>query len=159
MSRENLVNPMLRLPEAELSPLGDGPPLRVWSGVTPVGCVLLHDVGCEPCAGYLRRLRATAVLSGKEVRAVVCGLGQGLTHLLVAEQPAEALVLAFADPQRTMTAALRLPPPAWLVADRWGAVLVQRSAGDTHDWPDPGEIADWITFAATQCPECQGEAY
>lgn len=48
-------------------------------------------------------------------------------------------------------------PAAWLaVVDEWGEVFHTVEVGPDHAFPGPSELADWVRFLATQCPECEG---
>jgi hypothetical protein len=69
----------------------------------------------------------------------------------LAELPDTALVITTAEVPG-------LPPPAVLIADRWGEIVHVASATRTRELPDADEIADWISHIRTRCPECEGEA-
>jgi hypothetical protein len=51
-----------------------------------------------------------------------------------------------------------VPAPAVIVADRWGEVYFAAGGAEARDLPAPGEVVEWATFVAHECPECQGEA-
>jgi hypothetical protein len=49
-----------------------------------------------------------------------------------------------------------LPRPGALVADRWGEIFhVAPAEPGTLDVVD---LADWVRFVQSKCPECEGEA-
>ena len=50
-----------------------------------------------------------------------------------------------------------LPPPAVLIADRWGEI-VHVAASDASSLPGAGDLLEWIDYLERRCPECEGEA-
>lgn len=58
----------------------------------------------------------------------------------------------------TADAVPSVPPPAVVVADRWGEVYFAAGGPTARELPAPAEIIEWVTFVAHECPECQGEA-
>lgn len=118
---------------------------------------MLHDEGCEACRGYLDCLSAHSLLAQHAVYAIVATAprrvwpdGKRLNVSLG--------IRLLADPDGVVASAVGATPPAWLVADPWGAVQCVRPVGVAHDWPTPTEIAEWLEYVDAQCPECQGEA-
>ncbi|HXE79752.1 MAG TPA: hypothetical protein VNK41_03310 [Vicinamibacterales bacterium] len=51
-----------------------------------------------------------------------------------------------------------LPPPAVLVADRWGEIAHVASAQRAADLPDAAALLEWLEWLEYRCPECEGEA-
>lgn len=51
-----------------------------------------------------------------------------------------------------------LPPPAVLIADRWGEIVMTDSARDVASLPKADDLVEWARFVAHACPECEGEA-
>jgi len=89
--------------------------------------------------------------------------------LLIAVPPGEASVHSLAQLGRDLegndTAVVvttdpipGVPPPAVVVADRWGEIQYIQTAGRVADLPDAAELGDWLDYLRYQCPECQGEA-
>lgn len=52
-----------------------------------------------------------------------------------------------------------LPPPAVVVADRWGEIAYVSRGRDVTDLPSADELVDWIQYVQRKCPECEGEAF
>jgi hypothetical protein len=50
-----------------------------------------------------------------------------------------------------------LPPPAVLVADRWGEIQAVWTAESPAGLPDPQELLEWLAHIQHACPECEGE--
>ena len=48
--------------------------------------------------------------------------------------------------------------PGVLVADRWGEVMFAAAGDGVAALPAPGEIAEWVRYVRTKCPECEGES-
>jgi hypothetical protein len=46
-----------------------------------------------------------------------------------------------------------------LVADRWGEIHFASGASGAAGGPQPDELAEWLAYVRTECPECQGEAW
>jgi hypothetical protein len=51
-----------------------------------------------------------------------------------------------------------MPCPGVLIADRWGEIVFVVEAAEVRLLPAPQELADWLTFVQSRCPECEGEA-
>ena len=51
-----------------------------------------------------------------------------------------------------------IPSPGVVVADRWGEIYYLKGAGRAVDLPTPGDLAGWLRYVQSECPECQGEA-
>jgi hypothetical protein len=51
-----------------------------------------------------------------------------------------------------------LESPAVVVADRWGEVFLAVTSAAVTGLPDPDELAEWLRFVQSQCPECEGES-
>ncbi len=49
-------------------------------------------------------------------------------------------------------------PPAAVVADRWGEILMVAEERHLTDLPSPADLIEWLRYAEHQCPECEGEA-
>jgi hypothetical protein len=152
VSRAELVNPVRRLPDLMLPALTDGTTMRLLPGDGPVACVLVHHPGCAACRLFLARLADRAFGASDRVRAVAAfdaahelADGTGLPILL--------------DRAHEVARAVGLEAPAWLVADAWGAILADGRAGDGHGWPDAAAIVEWLEWARSRCPECEGEAF
>jgi hypothetical protein len=50
-----------------------------------------------------------------------------------------------------------IPSPGVVVADRWGEIYYVTSAERAADLPRPDELAEWLRYVRSECPECQGE--
>jgi hypothetical protein len=50
-----------------------------------------------------------------------------------------------------------VPRPGIVIADRWGEIqtVMSRRAGEG---PSIEELADWLSYVQSRCPECEGEA-
>ena len=51
-----------------------------------------------------------------------------------------------------------MPCPGVLIADRWGEIVFVAEAAEVRLLPPPHELAEWLTFVQSRCPECEGEA-
>jgi hypothetical protein len=51
-----------------------------------------------------------------------------------------------------------ISPPAVIVADRWGEIVLAVENSEIADFPAPQELIEWLTYVSNQCPECEGEA-
>lgn len=56
----------------------------------------------------------------------------------------------------TDDAALGLPAPTLIIADRWGEIVHRESpvAGGILQLSDVDEVLSWVQFVRMQCPEC-----
>ena len=51
-----------------------------------------------------------------------------------------------------------VPPPAVVIADRWGEIVHVARASHAGELPLPRELGEWVDYVQRQCPECEGEA-
>ncbi|HEX6134688.1 MAG TPA: hypothetical protein VFZ24_12030 [Longimicrobiales bacterium] len=121
------------------------------SGRGPRIIIVAHGVDCAECAAYAARLageedalnewgaRVTVVAPDGE-RAIAAPLAASGVEVLLSRDPAGTFGIA---------------PAALVVTDEWGEVYFSIRAGSGHEFPDPGEVIDWIRFVAIQCPECE----
>lgn len=156
---EELKNPVHRLPHLELMAAGGG--LRHVHGSrrrSPV-LVLVHPEGCAGCSGYLADLaRSHAEIEEWDGEVLVVSPdppAEPDSTVSLADHPFTRLH----DPEGRLATALRIEPPAIVVADQWGEIRLLEPAGPDHRFCAPSEIVDWMRFIAIECPECQGEAY
>ncbi len=158
--RSRLVNPGNRLPNLSLPDTSRHHRQSLLApGVSATVVVLTHASGCAECRAYLDTLAANRQsLLDWEGRVVV----------VLPEPPEEAErsaelelqpFLLLADPDARVTSAAKVEPPATIIADRSGEVHISHEAGAQHQFLPPNEVEDWVRYLATQCPECQGEAF
>jgi hypothetical protein len=110
-----------------------------------VAVCFLHD-GCEPCAGYARKL---ADLEGElrevDARAVVVLSESGVLDLPV--------WIDVRGRARQRFLGLGAELPVLLVVDRYGAG-VRSFPSASHAFPLPEEVVATLRHLAFQCPEC-----
>ncbi|MGH9374390.1 MAG: hypothetical protein ACRD15_22970, partial [Vicinamibacterales bacterium] len=51
-----------------------------------------------------------------------------------------------------------VPPPAVVVADRWGEAALVASGQIAADLPAADELVEWLHSVQIRCPECEGES-
>lgn len=51
-----------------------------------------------------------------------------------------------------------VPPPAVVVADRWGEVHFAAKSDSVEGLPSPEELIEWLEYLQVKCPECEGES-
>jgi hypothetical protein len=51
-----------------------------------------------------------------------------------------------------------LPSPGVALADAWGELHLVAAADSVADLPSPDDIAQWLEYVRSRCPECEGEA-
>jgi hypothetical protein len=146
-----------RLPEITLAAAGDGGEFVLRPRNRQALVVLtLHGGECGECARALSDLMASAAEMREwdgHVIAVVAG--ERVPAGIRAAQRDGCVVVS--DAGRALTTR-GIPTPAVLIADQWGELALVHDAGESHDFPTPDEIVEWLRFLAIQCPECQGEA-
>ncbi|MCS6954050.1 MAG: hypothetical protein RMK57_15795 [Bryobacterales bacterium] len=133
------------LPDLTLPSIGDraAVALRPTLGRTTV--LFVPDLeGCPPCQRYLDELVALAeefaVWEARLLVAVRPPLAYRLPHFAIPVQDAD---------ERFAGAHL----PAVLVADRYGQLWDAVSAGASHRFPPSRDLAEWVKYLATLCPE------
>lgn len=151
MSRSDLLNPPRMLPDMVL-PDRSGTPRRVRaSGDRSVLLVLVHS-RCHTCREWLERL-------GEQKDEVEDWKGE---MKVVASSPEENRLDAFTllvDPRGRLATALGVTEPAVVIADQWGGIHEADQAGEEHAILSIASVVEWIRHLATECPECEGEAY
>jgi peroxiredoxin len=154
--REDLVQPKVRLPDLALPSARGGAEQRLRAGgrLSPV-LVLVHPGACAGCAEFVAQLAAAApALEEWDGRVLV------ITPDPPQEgQDAGGAFPLLSDPERRLSAALGITPPAVVVADQWGEVHLAGEAGEGHGFPAVAELEQWVRYLAVQCPECEGEAF
>lgn len=145
MSRSDLINPPRMLPDIAL-PDQTGAARRVRAnGDRSVLLVLIHG-GCEECRAWVAKLaeKRNEIATWKgEVRVVARG---------AAEHPFPVLL----DPDARLAALVGVAVPAVVIADQWGGI---HEAAEGHAFIPIESAVEWIRYLATECPECEGEAY
>jgi hypothetical protein len=115
--------------------------------------VALHSAGCLECRRYLdtELARAPEQLAewGGRLAVVVPGKADDAREL--AGISPEGIQL-LGDPEKRLASGSSMV----VITDEWGEVFFVADAGAGHDLPTSVEIADWISFLAIQCPECEG---
>ncbi len=136
------------LPDIELRSAPDGTPvqLRASGGKTAV-VVMLHSAMCAACAQYLASLAPLA-----EEFAVWDG------RLLVVVPGPQAEAASVRSPYGLVLADERQlianPESASVVvADRYGQIFGAESAGGAHDLTSVRDLAEWLKYLGTLCPE------
>lgn len=118
-------------------------PLRPAPGRTTVLLVLDRET-CPACQRYLDEFASL----GDEFAVWDARL------LIAVPRSATCVVPAFGipiwDPERLLAVA---EVPAVLVADRYGQLWDVVSAGAAHRFPAAPEIAEWLKYLGTLCPE------
>ena len=51
-----------------------------------------------------------------------------------------------------------LSNPGAVIVDKWGEIQHVAHAARLADLPSADELADWLSYVQSQCPECEGEA-
>ena len=145
MSRSDLINPSRMLPDITL-PDSEGVARRVRaSGDRSVLLVLVHE-GCGDCRAWVEALadeRAEIAAWKGEVKVIASRADAYPFPLLV-------------DADARIASALGLAAPAVVIADQWGGI---HEAAQGHAFIPIESAIEWIRHLATQCPECEGEAY
>lgn len=136
------------IPYIELPSAPDGIPvhLRESGGKTTV-LITLHSAYCPGCREYLKRL---APFSGEfdvwDARL--------LTILPAPAAEAERLHPPFGKVLIDERGVLAdSASAAVLVADRYGQIFEAARAGASHELPSPRELAEWLKYLGTLCPE------
>jgi peroxiredoxin len=158
--RDQLTNPSRRLPDLSL-------PASSTGALTPVRrpgrearvVVLVHGSDCAECREYLEQLTRDrqSILDWDGLIFVVTPGAPGETGH--SGSVLEAPFLLLSDPAGSLARSVSLQAPAVAVADQWGEIHAGENAGPDHQFLAPAEIIGWLRFLATQCPECQGEAF
>lgn len=133
------------LPDLALPSVGNrgAVPLRPAPGRTTV-LVVPDPEACSVCQRYLDDLAALA----EEFAVWEARL------LIAVRQPATYVLPDFGIPVRDADHLLAGPDlPAVLVADRYGQLWDAVSAGVTHRFPPLRDIAEWLKYLGTLCPE------
>lgn len=142
--------PRLTLPRA---PSGESVSWRAPPRGAPV-VVFLHAADCEACRAYLGELaglgRELDVWDGRPL-AVAPG-DTAAAAPLAATVPFP--VLADADGLARRRCGVPDGSAAVFVADRWGRVYHAVTAASERELPAPRQVAEWLKYLATQCPEC-----
>ncbi|HEY0591633.1 MAG TPA: hypothetical protein VGE86_05230 [Thermoanaerobaculia bacterium] len=145
MSRSDLINPRRMLPDVTLPDSG-GAARRVRArGDRSVLLALVHG-GCEECRAWVAKLAD----EGAEIMA-----WRGEVKVVaprVAEYPFPVLL----DADARLAALVGVAVPAVVIADQWGAI---HEATEGHEFIPIESVVEWIRYLATECPECEGEAY
>lgn len=135
--------PYLELPSA---PHGVPVQLRESGGKTSV-FVAVHSARCPGCRDYLKSLTP---LSGEfeawDARLLVI-VPEPLSEAQDVAAPF-AKVLSDEGHRFAGTGAAFV-----LVADRYGQIFESMDAGSTHDLGSPAELAEWLKYIGTLCPE------
>ncbi len=146
MSRSDLINPGRTLPDISL-PDATGAPRRLRaSGDRSVLLILVHD-GCEECEGWVAGLggQRGEIETWKGKATIVSTAAGG-------GDPFPRLV----DAEGRLASSVGVTAPAVVIADQWGEI---HEAAEGHAFLPIESTVEWIRSLATQCPECEGEAY
>jgi hypothetical protein len=115
------------LPDIELPPHHGGPPISLRPARSETSVILwMHPPGCRECESYLKSLA--------EIR----------DEFRVWE--GRLLVVSGSEQLPAKGAGV-------IVADRYGQVFHIALAGPRHTLPPPRELAEWLKFLGTLCPE------
>jgi hypothetical protein len=155
--RDRLTNPERRLPDLDLPsiPGGEPRPIRTPGRRSPV-LVLAHGPDCVACNEFIRQLHGEKeALQEWDGKVVVV---RPAVEAGSPTWPAAELFPEVADPERRLTAAAAVGPPAVVVADQWGQIHLAREAGDEHAFPTVSELVSELRYLSIRCPECEGEA-
>ena len=139
------------LPDIAL-PDRSGAPRRVRAtGDRSVVLILAHG-GCGACRAWLERLEEQKdEITGWKGELKVVGPS-------AEEEPPYAFT-QLVDPEERLANALGVVVPAVVVADQWGGIHEAAEAGEEHAFLPIESVVEWIRYLATECPECEGEAY
>ena len=150
MSRSDLINPPRRVPDLALeTSSGERGTLKPSSHGSLVLLFLSDD--CTGCDEWLSRFAAAMpeIESWKgEVRVVVPSL-----------PGRESSFKTLIDRESKAASAIAVEPPAVVIVDQWGEIHEAAEAGEAHAFLPLESIVEWVRYLATQCPECEGEAY
>ena len=151
MTRSDLLNPPLRLPDITLPDAREGTSVRLrTAGDRSVLIVMIHP-DCSDCATWVEKLAAQKDEIGSWKGDVRLVESRGTER----SYPFSVLV----DPEQRVGQAVKLAPPAVIVADQWGEIHEAAEAGDEHRFLPIESAVEWIRHLATTCPECEGEAF
>ncbi|HXG33448.1 MAG TPA: hypothetical protein VNJ11_08790 [Bryobacteraceae bacterium] len=119
-------------------------PLRPAFGRTTV-LLILHEPFCPSCQHYLDEL---GELSEE------FSIWEGRLLVVAPDTSPAYRCPGFGLPVRDPENRLGTRGMAYfLVADRYGQVWEAAPAGDSHPFPPPREITEWLKYLGTLCPE------
>lgn len=106
----------------------------------------LHSADCPECREYLVRLNSLEPeFQAWEGRLLVAVPGSA--HITVCTALVFGTVICDAS-TRIADGSLKM-----VVADRFGQIFYVSVAGASHDLPTPADLAEWLKFLGTLCPE------
>lgn len=148
------------IPDLTLPRGSDGVPTRLrTTGRENTVLILLHSAACRGCIDYLRSLVAAREGLQDWDGRVVAVVPAGVSEAGRVREAVEPSFLVLADPDGRCREACGVGGGSIIIADQWGEVFhVYAGEPDSHDFPAPDEVVEWLRFLAIQCPECQGEA-
>jgi hypothetical protein len=150
MSRSDLINPPRKVPELTLHTAhGERCGLKPRGHGSAVLLFLHADCArCETFVSALASERKEIASWNGDVRIVSCAAAHSDT-------PFEVLL----DEGSRAARALAIEAPAILIVDRWGEIHESAEGGEDHAFLPVVSVVEWVRHLATQCPECEGEAY